>query len=302
VASAENFYQFETAAGCLIITLLPELNDKQWADIEKVGTEIVDRLNQSESPRLVLDLTRLGYMGSAMVALIVRLYKAVNGRGGRMVVVNTHELVFEVLKLAGLTKLWTIVDSREKGYTALGVKARDFSRDLSATAEGGTGILIAGVVGTLGAIVGLALELASPHLLSPTGAKLIEVGFAALGIVVGTMILAKQTGMRRNMGIAFLAICVLVILGGAFAGSRAPAPAPAGGSSSGIQATTKSETANVAAAATPQGAEVAKTQSPAQNAPTANSASKNASQNDTAVTAASANPEKGSGKRKRKDD
>ncbi len=130
MSSGESYYRFETADGCLIITLLPELNDKQWADIEKVGTEIVDRLSNAQSPRFIVDLTPLSYMGSAMVALIVRLYKTVNGRNGQMVVVNQHELVFEVLKLAGLTKLWTIVDSREKAFAALGVKRR------AASAEG----------------------------------------------------------------------------------------------------------------------------------------------------------------------
>jgi anti-anti-sigma factor len=216
VATADTYSRFETAGGCSIISLLPELNDKQWANIEEVGTQLVERLNNTESPRLILDLTPLNYMGSAMVALIVRLYKAVNGRNGQMVVVNTHEQVFEVLKLAGLTKLWTIVESRDNAYSALGINIRKFSNEGAAPSEG-TAIMVAGVIGTIGAVAGLLLDFTSSAMVGPKIAKLIEVGFAALGIVVGTMILAKQTGTRRNVGIVFLAVCVLVILGGIFA-------------------------------------------------------------------------------------
>jgi anti-anti-sigma factor len=229
VSSGESYYRFEAVDGCLIITLLPELNDKQWADIEKVGTEIVDRLSTAQSPRFIVDLTPLSYMGSAMVALIVRLYKTVNGRSGQMVVVNQHELVFEVLKLAGLTKLWTIVDSRDKAFGVLGVKRRASSAEGPAT-NGDTGILLAGIIGTVGAVIGLALQFSSQALVTHKVALLIEVAFAALGMVVGTMILVNQTGARRNVGIVLLAICLIIVLGGIVAGPQqamAPVPAPA---------------------------------------------------------------------------
>jgi anti-anti-sigma factor len=225
VSSGESYYRFEQSDGCLIITLLPELNDKQWADIEKVGTEIVDRLSTAQSPRFIVDLTLLSYMGSAMVALIVRLYKAVNGRNGQMVVVNQHELVFEVLKLAGLTKLWTIVENRDKAYAALGVKRRSVSAQSSGGGGGGNGLLVVGIIGTLGAIVGLALQFSPTQLVTHKIALLIDVGFAALGMIVGTMLLVNQTGAKRNVGIVLLAICLIAVLGGIVVSPESGAPA-----------------------------------------------------------------------------
>jgi anti-anti-sigma factor len=234
----------------LIVTLLPELNDKQWADIERVGTEIVDRLSNAQSPRFIVDLTPLSYMGSAMVALIVRLYKTVNGRNGQMVVVNQHELVQEVLKLAGLTKLWTIVENRDKAFAALGVKRRAVSAEGS-PAEGGNALLLAGIIGAVGAVIGLALQFSSQPLVSRKVALLIDVGFAALGMVVGTMMLVNQTGARRNVGIALLAICLIVVLGGiAFSPEHTTAPLPtpaANGTSATAPATPVSDTPAVAA-------------------------------------------------------
>ena len=219
----ESYYRFETADGCLIVTLLPELNDKQWADIEKVGTEIVDRLSTVQSPRLIVDLTLLSYMGSAMVALIVRLYKAVNGRSGQMVVVNQHELVFEVLKLAGLTKLWTIVDIATRPLP-LSASSGGRSRPTGGPPPRGERAAIAGCRHHRGrgVLIGLALQF-SPHPPRPRARWPCSSrsAFAALGMVVGTMMLVNQTGARRNVGIVFLAICLLVVLGGIVVGPRA---------------------------------------------------------------------------------
>jgi anti-anti-sigma factor len=251
VSSGESYYRLETTDGCLIITLLPELNDKQWADIEKVGSEIVDRLSNAQSPRFIVDLTPLSYMGSAMVALIVRLYKSVNGRKGQMVVVNQHELVFEVLKLAGLTKLWTIVDTRDKAFATLGVKRRAAPAEGS-VGNGGNSILVAGIIGTLGAIVGLALQFAPHPVVSHKIALLIDVGFAALGIIVGTMMLVNQTGARRNVGIALLAICLIAVLGGIVVSpEQSSDPAPAKGASSKAEPTPDTNTATVIATSAP---------------------------------------------------
>jgi stage II sporulation protein AA (anti-sigma F factor antagonist) len=232
VSVGETYYRFESVNGCLTITLLPELNDKQWADIERVGTEIVDRISASPSPKVLVDLTSLSYMGSAMVALIVRLYKTVNSRGGKMVVVNTHELVFEVLKLAGLTKLWTIVGTRAEAFSSMGVKATAAPSGTGGLQTGGMGLVAAGVIGTVGTLVGLALQFSSSPMVPPKIALLIEVAFAFLGLGAG-MFLLNQAGNRRNLGIAFLAICVLAVLGGIVAAPQeAAAKGPAAGANS----------------------------------------------------------------------
>jgi anti-anti-sigma factor len=232
VSAGETYYRYESLNGCLTITLLPELNDKQWADIERVGTEIVDRISAAPSPKVLVDLTPLSYMGSAMVALIVRLYKTVNSRGGKMVVVNQHELVFEVLKLAGLTKLWTIVANRDEAYSSLGVKATAASSSGGGGGfqTGGMGIVAAGAIGTFGTLVGLALQFAPNPPLPSKIALLIEIAFAFLGLGAG-MFLLNQAGNRRNLGIAFLAICVLAVLGGIVAAPQEASAKPAGGGS-----------------------------------------------------------------------
>jgi anti-anti-sigma factor len=266
VSVGETYYQFETVNGCLTITLLPELNDKQWADIERVGTEIVERISAAPSPKVLVDLTSLSYMGSAMVALIVRLYKTVNSRGGKMVVVNQHELVFEVLKLAGLTKLWTIVGTRAEAFSSMGVKATPVSSATGALPSGGMGLVAAGVIGTVGTLVGLALQFSANPIVPQKIALLIEIAFAFVGLGAG-MFLLNQAGGRRNLGIAFLAICVLAVLGGIVAAPpEAGAKGPAAGANSKNPPAEPAAAAPVVAASVAPAVEATKPAAPAKTA------------------------------------
>ncbi|MFO1093609.1 MAG: hypothetical protein U0992_09890 [Planctomycetaceae bacterium] len=66
-------------------------------------------------------MSRLEYMGSALVALVVRVWKAVQNGGGKVVVVCGGGMPQEVLRLAGLDKVWTIVTTYEDGLRKLGI-------------------------------------------------------------------------------------------------------------------------------------------------------------------------------------
>jgi hypothetical protein len=95
------------------------------------------------------------------------------------------------------------------------------------------GLVAAGVIGTVGTLVGLALQFAPSQPMPPKYAMFIEIAFAFLGLGAG-MFLLNQAGNRRNLGIAFLAICVLAVLGGIVA---APQEAAAKGPAAGAKTT-----------------------------------------------------------------
>ncbi|GIX03725.1 MAG: hypothetical protein KatS3mg113_0731 [Planctomycetaceae bacterium] len=104
----------------LIILLRPEIITHDWGQLEKLAERLIQRIQQARKPDLIVDLTPLNYLGSAHVALLVRLYKTVEQRRGRMVVVVPHPLVKEVLQLAGLDRLWALVSSRDDARKMLG--------------------------------------------------------------------------------------------------------------------------------------------------------------------------------------
>lgn len=227
--SGESPYRFQQFEGHAVITLLPQLNESQWADIERVGTEVVDQLKRIDHPRFLVDLSQLNYMGSAMVALIVRFWKSVkDNKKGRMVVVNQDEMVFEVLKLAGLHNVWTIVQNEEEGRRALGVSGRSAAGESRFTAGGGMLPTVVGAVAVLGALIALALILSGSQAVSNRLALAVEFVFAAIGLIVGMISAVRESDWRQQVGIGVVAASVILVFVGiltAPGGSSGAAPA-----------------------------------------------------------------------------
>ena len=68
------------------------------------------RLSAAASPRLVLDLTRVNFLGSIGIRLVIINAKAVKQRGGRMVLmVGDNAAVAETLESTGLGSLIPIL-------------------------------------------------------------------------------------------------------------------------------------------------------------------------------------------------
>ncbi len=173
------------------VTLLPAMNNAQWSDIEQAGTDIMGRLNGTRSPAVLVDLTPLNYMGSSMVAMIVRCWKNVQSNNGKIVVVCNNEVVREVISLAGLTKVWPIVENREDGLKALGV----------ASSSGGSGKLVAifGIVAALVGVVGVVLLLTGKVDLRVAQGLLF--GGAGLGFVLGLVTMLRTADPLRMFGL-----------------------------------------------------------------------------------------------------
>ena len=75
----------------------------------------------------------MNYMGSAIVALIVRVWKVVQAKGGKMVVLCPNPAVLEVIQLAGLDKVWTIASEPEAASKKLGLRTNHSGGGLSVT-------------------------------------------------------------------------------------------------------------------------------------------------------------------------
>lgn len=90
------------------------------SDIRDAGIKVQEYLSQIKCSACIVDLSSISYIGSSMVALIVRIWKLVKTQGGHVVVVAPGQNIRDVLKITGLTKVWTIVDTFEAAVHSLG--------------------------------------------------------------------------------------------------------------------------------------------------------------------------------------
>jgi anti-anti-sigma factor len=107
-------YSFIENSGHAIVDFNESLSDAKWEEIEATGIALKEKLSQMTRPVFIVDLSKLTFMGSSIVALIVRIWKTSRERDGHMIIVNQDAVVRDVLEVAGLAKVWTIVASRDE--------------------------------------------------------------------------------------------------------------------------------------------------------------------------------------------
>ena len=231
MSSSASPYECEMVGEYAVITLSESLNSVQWKAIDDIGGELVERLEALRKPACVVDLSKLNYMGSAMVALVVRMWKSLDARGGRLVVVNRDANVLEVLNLAGLTKVWTMTDSRDEALRLIGAGRGGHSShgtggdDSSAAIPAVIGLLL--VLVACGAL-GMVLAGVMPEQRGPVVGVLF--GAAGLGALLGLFAAARAAGGTQAIGIV-AAVAGLVLVGYGVAGLPQGAPAGQAGTS-----------------------------------------------------------------------
>ena len=74
-----------------------------WNRLESVVRDLTNKLLQSKSMAIVLDLSSLSHASSSVVAAILRIWKRIVASGGRVVVLAPSERTRGTLDMAGLT-------------------------------------------------------------------------------------------------------------------------------------------------------------------------------------------------------
>jgi anti-anti-sigma factor len=134
------------------VTIPKELCKASLDEIRETGEQVVSELANQKSPQCLVDLTGLDYMGSSMVASIIRIWKAIEANQGRMVVAVSSIGVREVLRVTGLNRVWTIENSYESALHELGFssQAKIVKRELRLLAfVGPATFLVGGVAAAL---------------------------------------------------------------------------------------------------------------------------------------------------------
>lgn len=90
-----------------IARVVGELDVVSTVEVQEALSEALDRGCQN----VVLDLSRVGYVDSSCMALIVWLDRALEPRGGKLVLAGANRDVSRVLELSGLLKLAPVVST-----------------------------------------------------------------------------------------------------------------------------------------------------------------------------------------------
>ncbi|MCA9036494.1 MAG: STAS domain-containing protein [Planctomycetaceae bacterium] len=196
MSESSQAFWFRHRDGYSVIAFPKELGTAHMGDIRDAAVKVIEQLAAVKTPSCVVDLTSLDYMGSSLVASIIRIWKSVKEKGGQMVVVAPNQQIVEVLQTTGLTKVWTVVETFELAVHSLGYspEARVEKRERRILAFVGPAALV------LGAIT-IAIRVL-PHFaaIKQTATALVY-GIMGLSVVASAISTFRESGWRRALSI-----------------------------------------------------------------------------------------------------
>jgi anti-anti-sigma factor len=196
-------FELEHGVGFSRLALSPELNAYHWEEIERSAAEILTGLETAKTQAVIMDLSPLDYLGSAQVALLVRIWKAIKARNGRMVVYVTAPVVKEVLSTAGLAALWQFFDTLPDAYQGLGLQ-------LDGRPQMSIAWPIVGSVALAGAVAGLCASLSKSDALDSRMSLIVQLSCSAVALAAGLWIVVRGTGAKRGLGIGMVLASALL--------------------------------------------------------------------------------------------
>lgn len=209
MATQEVPYHITTVDNHLKVQLLPELNESAWTDLETLGDSLLLELKDQKNPSVIIDLTSLTYISSSLVAVVIQVWKLVDEQDGKTAILNTSEMVEEVLNISGLKKVWCIVPTEEEAISYLNQALRQERIERRRTFS--MPILL-GIVALLSAVTCFTLYISDLLTLNPKITLIATISFSVAGILLGATALKDRRKNMRFMGWVVL-FCSLVLGG-----------------------------------------------------------------------------------------
>jgi anti-anti-sigma factor len=112
----------EACGNTLVLNPLIHLGSLHEPEIAHETQDLLDFINKSNPipTNLVIDLAQGDYLGTAMLGAVVKLWKRVSQRGGRLALCNVSENILQVLRVTKLHAIWPIYASRDQALAAVG--------------------------------------------------------------------------------------------------------------------------------------------------------------------------------------
>jgi anti-anti-sigma factor len=213
-------YEFERQPEYWRLILGADQNAFHWEDLQQRSQEILAELTSGRYRAVIVDLTHLEYLGSAQLTVLVRIWKVIKERSGRMIIELKAPVVREVLKTAGLLNVWEVAESRDGALRMLGLQADGQQRMSMVMPAIGLAALVAAVAGT-------CLVLWRPDVVDARTLLAGQLASAAIALGTGLWTAMRASGFRRVLGAGLVVVAAIVAVAAVFhhpRGSTAAAP------------------------------------------------------------------------------
>jgi len=188
------------------VQFFPECMSLSWMDVESATTEVIRQLKESENLSVMVDLGQMKMINSGLIASLVRIWKCMKEQNGQFSIVSPNEQVTDVLKTAGLWKLWSVVEDREEAVYELGV-----SRAAIVEKRERRFLVFVAVPCAVMSALALILVLMKRTDVFSVNSQLAALQFASAAIAIGLISIVKDSGKQRLFSCCAVALGALVL-------------------------------------------------------------------------------------------
>lgn len=108
-----HYFTFQVLGGVVVARcLLPNLSEEE--NIDPVGQELLTLVDKYECRRIILDLSEVEYMTSAMVGKMIRIHRQMHRDNGKLVLCHLHPTVHDILRSSKLLTYFNVADTVEE--------------------------------------------------------------------------------------------------------------------------------------------------------------------------------------------
>lgn len=105
-------------SGVVVVTIDREkiLEENDIQTLEKTIMPIVE---ENEPPKIVFDFSKVEYLSSSVLGLLIRLNTTIKDRGGSMCLSNISSRIFGIFKITRLDKVFSVFDRTDEAVLHL---------------------------------------------------------------------------------------------------------------------------------------------------------------------------------------
>jgi len=119
MSQIDESFQLEWHGNTVVIVPATNVESMRWDLIEQAADIVIAPLREMEMPMVIFDLSKVNFVGSVFLSLLLRCHKLVKSRGGELVICGASEMARELMRVTALDTLWAIYDSREEALRDL---------------------------------------------------------------------------------------------------------------------------------------------------------------------------------------
>ena len=116
---AHEFFQVRRHGDIAVIVPSPQIEHLPETLLQPAAQMVLAPLKEDPPNQIIIDLSEVGYFGSAFITFLLRCHLLVKQQGSELVLAGVNDRIRELLRTTALDTLWALYDTRAEALEAL---------------------------------------------------------------------------------------------------------------------------------------------------------------------------------------